>query len=95
MTSQPLQLGSLKNSGKHSWLENGPVLKMYLLLKMGIFQPAMLGFLPEAIIFTENSGLWKPSVRCESKDLHELWKQDEDGAKRTTCMPENKICTTR
>ena len=27
---------------QHSWLENGPGLKMYFLLKMGIFQPAML-----------------------------------------------------
>ena len=27
---------------KHSWLENGPGMKMYFLLKMGIFQPAML-----------------------------------------------------
>ncbi len=26
----------------HSWLENGSGLKMYFLLKMGIFQPAML-----------------------------------------------------
>ena len=25
---------------KHSWLEHGPGLKMYFLLKMGIFQPA-------------------------------------------------------
>ena len=33
-----------KHSGNrsHSWLENGPGLKMYFLLKMGIFQPAML-----------------------------------------------------
>ena len=27
---------------KHSWLENGPGLKMYFLLKMVILQPAML-----------------------------------------------------
>ena len=26
---------------EHGWLENGPGLKMYSLLKMGIFQPAM------------------------------------------------------
>ena len=27
---------------EHSWLENGPGWKMYFLLNMGIFQPAML-----------------------------------------------------
>ena len=27
---------------QHSWLENGPGLKMYFLLNMWIFQPAML-----------------------------------------------------
>ena len=30
------------HSCNHSWLENGPNSKMYFLLKMRIFQPAML-----------------------------------------------------
>ena len=53
LKTNPSIFGVYTPVNQHSWLEHGPGLKMYFLVKMVIFQPAMLNFTRGYIGFQE------------------------------------------